>query len=85
MNGYLVPTQPVRLGTTLLASNVVAFALAASPAETSPSSSMRVMTTSRRSMAARGWCTGSVATGFWVRPASMAAWASVRSLALTLK
>ena len=46
---------------------------------------IRSRTTLRRARAASGKCTGSVAPGRWVRPASMAAWGRVSAEALTPK
>ena len=46
---------------------------------------IRFNTWLRRSMAFSGFFTGLKATGFWTMPASIAAWARVRSLAVVFQ
>ncbi len=85
MNGYLEPTQPLRVFCTLPSSNFVALACLTCCAVTIFSSAIRLITKSRRSLAASGAETGLTRLGFCTRPASIAAWASVSLSAVVEK
>ena len=74
--------HPLGVRFTVAASKGTALASVARSSLMMPSSAMRFRTTLRRSIAFSGFFTGLVDTGFCTRPASIAAWSSVRFFAV---
>ena len=72
-----MPTQPLRVGVTSFLSNLVVLAFLTWSGVISPSSAIRLITTSRRSSAAARLSTGLWESGFCTKPASIAAWGRV--------
>ena len=73
--------QPLRVGLTNFRLNLAAFAFFTCAGVIIFSSAIRLITTSRRSMAALRLFTGLLVSGFCTRPASIAACAKVSSSA----